>query len=211
MLAAAEEMRRLGCPVGPSDRDLRQELGPTLWVRRTCGHVSDNEHGVQMRTTDRLSESEIAAYEASRARRAAQRRQLFVTIAIGLKRAIGFAVVAGLGFVLDLALASAATADGQDGRALSAKDLTSGAALAGVMAYAALVVCTWAIWHHPKVQKRRALRRAARERLAARIGPEHPLRQFSALHPYLSFLLRTWLVFELFQVVFGRVTPRRRL
>lgn len=163
-----------------------------------------------MKGTNGPNEAEIAEYERRLARRAARRQQLLVPLAACIRYAFCLAVLVVVGYALDLVLACTMTNDGQQGNPLTAQDMMSGAPLAGVIAYAALVGLTWAIWHHPQVQRRRALRHAARARLAARIGPEHPLRQFRALHPCLSFCLRTLVIFELLQVVFGRVTPRRR-
>lgn len=164
-----------------------------------------------MKGTNGPNEAEVAEYERRLARRAARRREVLAPVATCVRWAFWLAVLVGVGYVLDIVLASTMTIDGQNGAAFTSRDMTSGAPLVGVIAYAALVTLTWAIRRHSKVQKNRALSHAARARLAASIGPEHPLRQFRALHPCIFFCLRTLVIFELLQVVFGRVTPRRRL
>lgn len=120
------------------------------------------------------------------------------------------AALSMLALVIDVVLATVYTADGQQGNTISGTDMATGVPLAGVGAYVVFVLGVWAVWHLPGVQKRRALRHAVRARLAAQIGPGHPFRQFSVLHPYWAFFLKTMLIFEALQLVFGRVTPRRR-
>ena len=158
----------------------------------------------------RPTEAEIVDYERRLARRRARRQRRAPLISTFLKYVLWLGALAVLGWVLDLALATFYTADGQQGGTISGVDMTSGVPLVGVASFVALVIGFWALWHNPGVQKRRAVRHAARARLAAQLGPEHPVRQFRVLHPYLSFFLRTMPIFELLQVTFGRVVPRRR-
>lgn len=156
------------------------------------------------------TEAEIEEYQRRLARRRQRHQPRSTTIGLCFRYTLWLGALALVGGALDFLLALFYTVDGQSGAPISGTDMTTGVPLIGVVIYTGLLIIAWAVWHDPDVEKRRAVRRTVRARRAAEIGPEHPLRHFRVLHPYLASFLRTMLIFELLQLSFGRVAPRRR-
>lgn len=154
-------------------------------------------------------EAEILDYQEQLRRRWSRRERRWLMIVAWSKFVFSLGALAGLAWVLDFALAMFFTTHGKSGGNISWTDMTTGVPLVGVVTYALFVLTVSAVFHHPVVQRRRAVRHAARARLAAQIGSQHPVRQFWILHPYWAHVLQIFVIYKGLELVFGPVHRRR--